>query len=244
MGQGGLRVPCCDAAAAKAARATHEVDAPAPTAYLGGRKPDPILSLISCCEEELPADHTVLLEYQLLSASADGDLALIQMSLDSGVSIEARRPLVFSAAAGKTEPEKEDMEFEEVMVLESQGSVFQSQAHVGYAESASSTVDAAKHRGLTPLMRAAKEGRLQAVSLLLDREASPHAQDEEGRTALHYAAAAGCRSTCSALLKAGANRWALDDDERDAFATVPREFLGSTKERAEWLALLRPDGTY
>ena len=40
--------------------------------------------------------------------------------------------------------------------------------------------------GLTPLMYAAKLGRLGCVHILLDYKAEPNIQDKKGRTALHY----------------------------------------------------------
>merc|ERR550532_3214317 len=93
--------------------------------------------------------------------------------------------------------------------------------------------------GLTPLMRAAKEGRSKAAALLLQLRAMPHARDEDGMTPLHFAAAAGCRDTCEVLLRAGANPLQRDDSRCDAYASLPREAVATRKEQAEWIALLR-----
>ena len=48
--------------------------------------------------------------------------------------------------------------------------------------------------GMTPLMRAAHNGHQKAVLLLLELGASPHEQEEDGLTALHFAALAGMPS--------------------------------------------------
>mmetsp|Transcript_75029 Transcript_75029/g.232062 ORF Transcript_75029/g.232062 Transcript_75029/m.232062 type:complete len:131 (+) Transcript_75029:550-942(+) len=89
-------------------------------------------------------------------------------------------------------------------------------------------------------MLAAREGRAKAVALLLDLGATPHAQAEDGMTPLHFAASAGCRDSCRALLRAGANRWVLDGRERDAYACLPRHFVSTREGEAAWSSLLRP----
>ncbi len=47
-------------------------------------------------------------------------------------------------------------------------------------------IDDFMDNGLTPLMYAAKLGRLGCVYILLDYNANPNIQDKKGRTALHY----------------------------------------------------------
>merc|ERR1712194_574736 len=92
--------------------------------------------------------------------------------------------------------------------------------------------------GLTPLMRAAQEGQAKAVVLLLEKRATPHAQDEDGMTPLHFAALAGCQESCAALLLAGANAGVVDDDMRSSLACVPAEYKCTRKEREAWEKLL------
>eukprot|EP00929_Paragymnodinium_shiwhaense_P108923 TRINITY_DN75284_c0_g1_i1.p1 TRINITY_DN75284_c0_g1~~TRINITY_DN75284_c0_g1_i1.p1 ORF type:complete len:253 (+),score=60.29 TRINITY_DN75284_c0_g1_i1:138-896(+) len=241
-GLGAVAQPCChacdDPTASKAASAV----ASAAGLRQAPRNLGAPQQVITCCPEEdlTTPDDKATLDYQLLSAAADGNLAAIADSLEGGASIEARRPLVFRTGVQKEQVDDEE-DFQEVLVLEGQG-VFQSRGF-GYAEKSSpSQKDPPKdveNQGLTPLMRAAKEGRVQAVALLLEMKASPSSKDEEGKTPLHFAAAAGCRASCSTLLRAGADRFTMDNAKRDAFAHVPREFLSSTKERGQWISLLR-----
>merc|ERR1712048_701990 len=86
-------------------------------------------------------------------------------------------------------------------------------------------------------------GHTKAVALLLLSCATPHAQEERGMTPLHFAAASGCQDSCAALLREGANRWVLDDCERDPFACLPQHCLATREDITSWLMLLRPTGT-
>lgn len=243
MGAGQLvAAPCCngcdEGTGGKAAQAIGSVTAPKPKS-LGQRPKQNVLttnntSIVCCPEEDIAQDEGAVLDYQLLSASADGDVNMIRDALDRGANIEARRPLVFRTEPSPAPAADDEEDFQEVLVLEGQG-VFQSRGF-GYAERSPKET---KNQGLTPLMRASKEGRVQAVALLLEKKATPHCQDEEGKTPLHFAAAAGCRASCATLLRSGANRWVLDDGGRDAFSHVPREFLCTTKDRGEWVMMLR-----
>jgi len=78
------------------------------------------------------------------------------------------------------------------------------------------------------------------VKLLLEKRASPHAQDEEGATPLHFAAGAGCWESCKHLLAAGACKSVLDDQCRTPMACLPPEYLVSRKARMAWAELLAP----
>uniref|UniRef100_A0A7S0FY29 Uncharacterized protein n=1 Tax=Pyrodinium bahamense TaxID=73915 RepID=A0A7S0FY29_9DINO len=201
-----------------------------------------------CCESghRRSGGGQMLLNFKLLFASADGDLGGIREALVSGADIETRRPLTLlpRSALGEeplTDSMEDPVDFEEVLVLGDHG-VFQSQGEVISLGPPKQPQAGASGAGeaLTPLMRAAKEGRAKAVALLLDSGATPHAQAEDGMTPLHFAAAAGCRESCQALLRAGANRWVLDAYERDAFACLPQHWVSTREGQAAWLALLRP----
>eukprot|EP00927_Polykrikos_kofoidii_P006567 TRINITY_DN12660_c0_g1_i3.p1 TRINITY_DN12660_c0_g1~~TRINITY_DN12660_c0_g1_i3.p1 ORF type:complete len:264 (-),score=54.32 TRINITY_DN12660_c0_g1_i3:100-789(-) len=205
---------------------------------IAGKQMSRRTNLHACCEETLsPTDEAAMLDYELLTAAADGNLRQITEAAKRGADIEARRPLVFRTGVGTGLDAKggDEEDFQEVLVLEGQGQgVFQARSVDVSETQAKQLQEKRPVAGLTPLMRASRNGRVQAVSLLLELRASPDSQDENGTTPLHFAAAAGCRQSCSVLLRHGADRWMLDDDQRDALSVVPREFLGSTKERAEW----------
>lgn len=188
----------------------------------------------------------MLLNYKLLYASTDGDLAGIREALAVGADIETRRRLSFLPRGAIGEESlanslEDPVDFEEILVLGDHG-VFQSQGEVvrlGPPECSQANA-ASSSEALTPLMLAAKEGRAKAVALLLDYGATPHAQAEDGMTPLHFAASAGCRESCQTLLRAGANRWVLDNYERDAFACLPQHFVSTREAQTAWSALLRP----
>eukprot|EP00929_Paragymnodinium_shiwhaense_P015542 TRINITY_DN12364_c0_g1_i2.p1 TRINITY_DN12364_c0_g1~~TRINITY_DN12364_c0_g1_i2.p1 ORF type:complete len:206 (-),score=15.16 TRINITY_DN12364_c0_g1_i2:255-872(-) len=95
--------------------------------------------------------------------------------------------------------------------------------------------------GLTPLMRAALEGQSKAITLLVQRGANMNAEDEDGMTALHFAAAAACQDSCKALLNARASPLAVDRQGLSAYGHVPLECLYSKQERQSWQYLLSTD---
>ena len=64
-------------------------------------------------------------------------------------------------------------------------------------------IDAENRQGLTPLMLAAGEGRLEVVQLLLERNADTGRHDYTGRTALNWAERNGRRPVVRALRAAG-----------------------------------------
>mmetsp|Transcript_53567 Transcript_53567/g.120790 ORF Transcript_53567/g.120790 Transcript_53567/m.120790 type:complete len:219 (+) Transcript_53567:52-708(+) len=190
-----------------------------------------------CCGPTSPgADKQVILNSRLLAASTDGDLAAIRKAIGAGADIETRKPMVIRPRCMKVPQEAADdpMDLPAVLGLGQQGPL--------KGPGSSRLVHLPPDSGLTPLMRAAKEGRPKAVSLLLQLRAAPHARDEDGMTALHFAAAAACQESCEVLLKAGANPAQMDDGKRDAYASLPIETLATRKEQVEWKALLRPKG--
>ena len=67
------------------------------------------------------------------------------------------------------------------------------------------SVDCRDACSMTPLMHAAMEGSLEAACVLLQHGADTEARDDEGWTALHYAAQAGYPLLVEVLLRAGAN---------------------------------------
>uniref|UniRef100_A0A7R9ZXC1 Uncharacterized protein n=1 Tax=Pyrodinium bahamense TaxID=73915 RepID=A0A7R9ZXC1_9DINO len=189
-----------------------------------------------CCGPASPgADKQVILNSRLLAASTDGDLAGIRKAIGSGADIETRKPMVIRPRCMKVPQEAADDPLDLPAVL---GLGQENPLRHGSGRKVILPPDA----GLTPLMRAAKEGRAKAVALLLQLRAAPHAKDEDGMTALHFAAAAGCRETCEVLLRAGANPLQLDDGKRDAYASLPQDSIVSRKDQAEWKAILRSHG--
>lgn len=159
-----------------------------------------------------------LMNCLLLSASADGDIDAMRHALVHGASVETRRPLSSpSPATSRATPPCAD----------------------GQADAICSEAGGEAERcGLTPLMRAAREGRRDAVQLLLDSRAMPGAQDENGVRPLHFASEAGCQACCKLLLHARASPSLRDDNGRDAFAHLPSVRLASAESAREWEELL------
>lgn len=183
-------------------------------------------------------EEAAIRDHELLEASSVGDLERIRAAVASGANVEARqRPdawLHAEAAVVAQEPTESEEDFQEVLVLDDG---FFHHGGLGVPE----RLNPNDAKGLTPLMRAAKAGMPLAVELLLNIRATPHAQDSTGLTPLHFAAQAGCHHCCAALLKAGANRFVLDDGFLDAYAYVPPYLLQAQEHQKVWAALLRPE---
>jgi serine/threonine-protein phosphatase 6 regulatory ankyrin repeat subunit B len=80
---------------------------------------------------------------------------------------------------------------------------------------AGSDVNVADIYGLTPLMRAVSGQKLEVVRILLDEKTLRiNAKDDQGETALHYAAASGSMEMSHMLLNRGANVVAKDSAGR------------------------------
>jgi len=178
------------------------------------------VQILSCYRDE-EVDEEVIANCKLLRASAENSLEDIREALRAGAELETRTSKYV------------------MLPVKSWG---ESQADPDMnMPTASSWQDGKSARfGLTPLMVAAKEGRAEAVRLLLSARAHPQTQDEDGMRPLHFAAEAGCVETCKALLKAGAVPVAEDDGGRDAYACLPHECVMAQRERDLWSALLRP----
>lgn len=69
--------------------------------------------------------------------------------------------------------------------------------------------------GMTPVLWAAFEGRLDALRLLIGRGGNPDKSDQFGNTALHLASAKGHFPCVDFLVKFGANIFALDIDNHN-----------------------------
>lgn len=70
--------------------------------------------------------------------------------------------------------------------------------------------------GMTPVLWAAFEGRLEALKLLVGRGGDPDKSDQFGNTALHLAAAKGHMQCVDFLVQFGVNLYALDIDHHSA----------------------------
>ncbi|XP_058451165.1 ankyrin repeat and SAM domain-containing protein 4B-like [Malaya genurostris] len=70
--------------------------------------------------------------------------------------------------------------------------------------------------GMTPLLWAAHEGRLEAVRVLLERKGNVSKVDRFGNSALHLAAARGHLECVKLLFSKGANPYGLDGGHRTA----------------------------
>jgi len=196
------------------------------------RTPASVTSNCQCLGDEPHDDGTAVLNDRVLFASRAGDTALIIHALDSGADIETRQHPK-DRLRRRMEDEAVD-EFQEVLVLVDQG-VFRTQGLV-----AAPPPTTLRRLGLTPLMWAAKSAHVNAVELLLERRATPFAQDEDGMTPLHFAAHAGSLECCRLLMQRGANRWVRDDYDRDAYSCLPKDAVATSEGQAAWEALLRP----
>lgn len=70
--------------------------------------------------------------------------------------------------------------------------------------------------GMTPVLWAAFEGRLEALKLLVGRGGDPDKSDQFGNTALHLASAKGHMQCVDFLVQFGVNLYALDIDNHSA----------------------------
>mmetsp|Transcript_52435 Transcript_52435/g.147145 ORF Transcript_52435/g.147145 Transcript_52435/m.147145 type:complete len:203 (+) Transcript_52435:111-719(+) len=151
-------------------------------------------------------ENDLIANYDLLRASADGDLQGILSSVNAGADINSH------GGGGWMRPSPVHLP----------GGTLVHEVPVG----------------MTPLMRAAGGGHAAAVRLLVRLRASVVARDEDGMQPLHFAATANCYAACAALLEAGAERSALDDEARDAYACLDPKSLRYPRPGEDWGALL------
>lgn len=76
------------------------------------------------------------------------------------------------------------------------------------------------HRGLTPLMYAAKVGNLEIIKYLLDKGANINSQDDYGYTALHYAVEDNKLDAVKLLIEKKANINLVDKDGNTILMTA------------------------
>jgi Usher syndrome type-1G protein len=82
-------------------------------------------------------------------------------------------------------------------------------------EATKKEINTKDHSGMTPVLWAAFEGKLDALRLLTGRGGNPDKSDQFGNTALHLAAAKGHLPCVDFLVKFGANIFALDIDNHN-----------------------------
>lgn len=82
-------------------------------------------------------------------------------------------------------------------------------------EAHSKEINAKDADGMTPLLYAAFEGKLEAMKLMIGRGGDPDKTDQFGNSALHLSAAKGHIACVDYLCKFGANLYALDIDNHN-----------------------------
>lgn len=92
--------------------------------------------------------------------------------------------------------------------------------------------------GLTPLMHASLNSYPEAVNVLLASKASVIAEDEDGVTALHFAASSGSIEICKALLMAGAKASRADDEGKTPYDYIPEWAVTNPVDRKTWMSAL------
>lgn len=158
-------------------------------------------------------DKVTIAEWQLIRAASEGDVKEIHDALVAGAEVETRGDGLLRPKSNCT--------------------------GVTGAPDGCVNEEDQQLQGLTPLMRAAKEGHLNAVALLLHFRASVNARDEDGMEPLHFAASAGSPEVCTALVAARADPTVTDEYGRDAFSLLPTDCVESHVGLQQWQALLQ-----
>jgi len=171
----------------------------------------------SCGRKEEYVDEDVMANCCLIRASADGDVESLSAALKAGASVDVRTSEYMMLPIKAWEGDDPDTPEGEQDEIPPRG----------------------KYMGLTPLMLACKEGRPEAVRLLLSSRAMVNAVDEDQMQPLHFAASACCSECVQALILGGADILAQDESGRTAFDCLPGiNFMGKP-ERILWNELLR-----
>merc|ERR1719383_442013 len=89
-------------------------------------------------------------------------------------------------------------------------------------------------------MYAAQSGSVDCLEILLDAKADVNQFEEDGMTAIHFAAASASPAACKLLLANGASLCTKDDDGRKAIDHVPVDCFIDRAERVRWEELLGP----
>merc|ERR1712008_203499 len=108
------------------------------------------IQILTCPAEREHLTDELVADCQLLRATADGDLEAMSSALARGAGIETRTSKYVMLPLKTWQEQDRPADHE------------------------------ASSAGLTPLMVAAREGRLEALRLLLASRASPHLPDEDG----------------------------------------------------------------
>mmetsp|Transcript_35273 Transcript_35273/g.64524 ORF Transcript_35273/g.64524 Transcript_35273/m.64524 type:complete len:244 (-) Transcript_35273:88-819(-) len=146
----------------------------------------------------------------LLVASEKGDVEGILNALAEGAKVNTRRAHIMVVAA----------------------------TDAAEAVQAANSNNAPRGVGMTALMRAAYNSHVEAVSVLLEFKASPMYQDEDGLTALHFAAMAGSKDCCRLLKAAGGKCDEVDDSGRLPRDVVAEDAISTREDVAAWNKLL------
>mmetsp|Transcript_36861 Transcript_36861/g.70883 ORF Transcript_36861/g.70883 Transcript_36861/m.70883 type:complete len:175 (+) Transcript_36861:2-526(+) len=97
---------------------------------------------------------------------------------------------------------------------------------------------ASKHKGMTPLMLAAKSGSLSCVQELLKARAHVNARDEDRMRPLHFAALSGELRIAVELMTYSADPLRLDDEQRGPADCLPDELRRQPGELRRWTEAL------
>lgn len=181
---------------------------------------------ILSCDRADEVDEEVIANCKMLRSAADGDIDGIKDALKAGADLEIRTSKYIMLPVKSWEQEGSP-----------DGPMAPPSIMGGWHEA-----PLEPRFGLTPLMLAAKEGQLKAVTLLLACRAHPHFQDEDGMRSIHFAAEASSADCCKALIEARASLMEEDEGGRNAFACLPPDCITTSKEKDKWVALLQPVG--
>mmetsp|Transcript_100490 Transcript_100490/g.181342 ORF Transcript_100490/g.181342 Transcript_100490/m.181342 type:complete len:233 (-) Transcript_100490:196-894(-) len=142
----------------------------------------------------------VLLNHELLQYSRQGNFRGVSEALDKGAWTETRRPLVMK-------PQKPDAGGKK-----NKG---------GSAPPGKD--DEATNVGMTPIMFSSQKGAADCVQRLLAAKAEVNAVEEDGWSALHFAAKEGHYHVCQLLLEGGADPTMLNIDDQSALDVADKD---------------------